>query len=184
MRVGYARVSTIEQELTLQTKALTEAGCEKIFTDKASGGSKDRQGLDEILEYLRPGDALVVWKLDRLGRSVKHLIELSEELKKREIDLVSITEGVDTQTPVGRFYFTIIGAFAELEREVIRERTKAGLSVARQAGRIGGRKPVMTEAKKEAAKRLLASEMPVPDVATSIGVSVATLYRHFPATER
>jgi DNA invertase Pin-like site-specific DNA recombinase len=184
MRVGYARVSTNDQDLSLQTAALQEAGCEKIFSDKASGGggTQDRIGLRDALSFTKEGDTLCVWKLDRLGRSVKHLIEISEVLAGQGIHLLSVTDGIDTQTSMGRFFFHIMAALAEMERELIRERTKAGIKAARNAGRVGGRRPAMPGAQREAAKRLLSSGMGYPDVAKAIKVSIPTLYRHFPAS--
>jgi DNA invertase Pin-like site-specific DNA recombinase len=184
MILGYARVSTDEQDLKLQLDALAAAGCERVFTDKASGAGMDRPGLVEALAFIRPGDSLVVWKLDRLGRSVKGLVEMSADLASRGVDLRSITDGIDTKGAAGRFYFHIMAALAEMERELIRERTAAGLAAARSAGRVGGRKPVMTAAKKTAARTLMASGLSPKEVATTIGVSVPTFYRHFPAATR
>jgi DNA invertase Pin-like site-specific DNA recombinase len=184
MMLGYARVSTGEQDLQLQLDALGAAGCEKIYTDKASGASRERPGLTEALAYARQGDSLVVWKLDRLGRSVKGLVDMAADLEGRGVDLRSLTDGIDTKGAAGRFFFHIMAALAEMERELIRERTRAGLAAAKNAGRIGGRKPSMTPAKLDAARRLLDSGMLPKDVAANIGVSVPTLYRHVPASGR
>src|SRR2546423_716996 len=139
MQIGYARVSTTEQNLDLQLDALKKADCVKIFTDTASGAKTARKGLDEALTYVRPGDTLVVWRLDRLGRSLKHLIEVVTDLEKRGIGFKSLTENIDTTTSGGKLIFHIFGALAEFERDIIRERTKAGLEAARARGRKGGR---------------------------------------------
>jgi len=182
MLIGYARVSTQDQNLELQREALTKAGCQKVFEDKVSGTRVDRPGLTKAQEILREGDTLVVWKLDRLGRSVKHLVDLIGELHKQGIQFKSLTDAIDTGTPSGRFFFHVMASLAEMERELIIERTRAGLDVARQLGRKGGRKPKMTESKIESAKKLLASGMPAKDVANNLGVSVPTLYRWIPAS--
>ena len=141
MLVGYARVSTIDQNLDLQLDALKKIGCEKFFEDKFSGVKSDRPGLTKALEELRSGDTLVVWKLDRLGRSLRSLIELINDLRAKKIMFRSIQDGIDTSSPIGQFFFHVTGAFAELEHNLIKERTTAGLSAARARGRTGGRKP-------------------------------------------
>lgn len=184
MLIGYGRVSTADQELALQLDALRAAGCEKVFTDKASGTKADRTGLAEALVYAREGDCLVVWKLDRLGRSMKGLVDLAADLEARKIDLRSLTEGIDTRTAAGRFFFHVLAAMAVMERELILERTKAGLEAAKRAGRVGGRKRVMTPEKIAAARKLLEAQTPPRDVAAVVGVSVATLYRYLPADSR
>ncbi|MGE6695052.1 recombinase family protein [Sphingobium limneticum] len=181
MLIGYARVSTPEQDLSPQLAALSEAGCEKLFSDKASGDKANRAGLAEALSHARAGDVLVIWKLDRLGRTSKGLIDLATELEERNIGLRSITDGIDTSGTAGKFVFRILAALAEMERDLIRERTTAALMVAKREGRIGGRKTVMTPKRIEAARKLLASGMTMREVAPAIGVSVPTLYRHFPA---
>ena len=182
--IGYARVSTQDQNLDLQTEALTKAGCKKIFTDKISGSRAERPGLTKALEMLREGDTLIVWKLDRLGRSVKNLVDLVGELHKQGIQFKSLTDAIDTGTPSGRFFFHVMASLAEMERELTVERTRAGLEVARQLGRKGGRKRQMTDSKIESAKKLLASGIPPRDVATNLGISVPTLYRWIPASGR
>ena len=139
MKIGYVRVSKHEQNEYLQIDALKKEGCEKWFTDKITGTRFDRKGLDEALTYVRPGDTFVVWKLDRAGRSLKHLIELLSSLKERGIDFISLTEKIDTTTPGGKLIFHVMGALAEFERDLIRERTNAGLEAARSRGRKGGR---------------------------------------------
>ena len=156
MLIGYARVSTQDQNLDLQSEALTKAGCEKIFNDKISGSRAERPGLTKALEMLREGDTLVVWKLDRLGRSVKNLVDLVGELHQQGIQFKSLTDAIDTGTPSGRFFFHVMASLAEMERELTVERTRAGLEVARQLGRKGGRRRQMTESKIESAKKLLA----------------------------
>ncbi len=184
MLIGYARVSTADQDLALQLDALQAAGCEKVFTDKASGAKGARPGLAEALAYAREGDHLVVWKLDRLGRTMKGLVDLAAELEGRAVELRSLTDGIDTRTPAGRFFFNIMAALSTMERELILERTRAGLDAARRAGRVGGRPRVMTPEKLTAARTLLEVGTPPPDVAQVVGVSVATLYRYLPASER
>jgi DNA invertase Pin-like site-specific DNA recombinase len=184
MLIGYARVSTPEQDLTPQLEALRTAGCERSFSDKASGAKADRAGLAEALSHARTGDILVVWKLDRLGRTMKGLIDLSAELATRGIGLRSITDGIDTAGTTGKLVFHIMAAMAEMERDLVRERTTAALIIAKREGRVGGRKTVMTPKRVEAARRLLASGMTAREIAPTIGVSVATLYRHLPAPEQ
>ncbi|MBA2658363.1 MAG: recombinase family protein [Nitrosospira sp.] len=182
MLIGYARVSTQDQNLDLQIDALTKAGCKKIFDDKISGSRAERPGLAKALEMLREGDTLAVWKLDRLGRSVKNLVDLVSELHKQGIQFKSLTDAIDTGTPSGRFFFHVMASLAEMERELTVERTRAGLEVARQLGRKGGRKRQMTDSKIESAKKLLANGVPPRDVAKNLGVSVPTLYRWIPAS--
>lgn len=155
MLVGYARVSTQDQELSLQLDALTAAGCEKVFTEKASGAQRERPRLQAALDYMRAGDTLVVWKLDRLARSLKQLIETVEDLGGRGIGLRSLTEAIDTTTSGGRLVFHIFASLAEFERGVIRERTMAGLQAARARGRKGGRPPALSAKDLTAAKAML-----------------------------
>lgn len=181
MLIGYARVSTPEQDLTPQLVALTDAGCERTFSDKASGAKANRAGLVEALSHARKGDTLVVWKLDRLGRTMKGLVDLAADLADRGIGFRSLTDGIDTAGSAGKLVFHIMAAMAEMERDLNRERTTAALIVARREGRVGGRKTVMTPKRLAAARKLLAGGMTVREVAPAIGVSVPTLYRHFPA---
>src|SRR5215211_7740862 len=181
MQIGYARVSTQEQTLALQQDALTQAGCEKVFTDTVSGSQDERPGLSDALSHLRSGDTLVVWRLDRLGRSLRNLIETVTELSQREIGFRSLTEQIDTTTPGGKLVFHVFGALAEFERDLIRERTQAGLSAARARGRKGGRPPVMTPAKAAVARQLYDSRQhTVAAIARTLGVSRASVYRHLP----
>lgn len=182
MFIGYARVSTIDQNLDLQQDALKQAGCTKVYQDTMSGLRANRPGLDKAVEDLREGDTLVVWKLDRLGRSVKNLIEFVNRLEKNNIHFKSLTDHIDTSSTMGRFFFHIMASLAQMERELIIERTRAGLNAARLQGRIGGRKRRMTVSKVESAKRLLANGIPPREVANNLGVSVPTLYRWVPAT--
>ena len=182
MLIGYARVSTQDQNIDLQLEALTKAGCEKMFDDKISGTRAVRPGLDKALEILREGDTLVVWKLDRLGRSVKHLVDLVIQLHERGVNFKSLTDSIDTGTASGRFFFHVMASLAEMERELTVERTKAGLAVANALGRKGGRKRVMTDSKLASAKALLSSGTAPRDVAKNLGVSVPTLYRWLPAS--
>jgi DNA invertase Pin-like site-specific DNA recombinase len=177
--LGYARVSTNEQDASLQHDALKAAGCIKIFTDKASGSLDRRPQLDRLLDQLRPGDTIVVWRLDRLGRSLKHLIQLIEDLAEKGVGFRSLIEGMDTTTAGGKLIFSIFGALAEFERSLIRERTIAGLAAARARGRVGGRPPVMTPEKIKVAMQLYrAKERTVEEIAKTIGVSRKTVYRH------
>ena len=182
MLIGYARVSTQDQNLNLQIEALTKAGCEKVFEDKVSGTRAERPGLTKALELMRTGDTLVVWKLDRLGRSVKHLVDLVAGLQKQGVQFKSLTDAIDTGTPSGRFFFHVMASLAEMERELTIERTRAGLEIARQLGRKGGRKRLMTDSKILSAKKLLSNGVPPQDVAKDLGVSVPTLYRWIPAS--
>ena len=183
MRIGYARVSTDEQNLDRQIDALRVAGCEKVFTDKASGARSSRPGLDDMLAFIRKGDCVVVQKLDRIGRSTKNLIELSELLSEKGADLVSIGEGIDTTTAQGRFFFTVTAAFAEFERDLISERTKDGLAAARRRGRTGGR-PKPDPDKVELARKMYASgDYSAAEIAGACGVSRATVYNYVKASE-
>ena len=176
--IGYARVSTKEQDLSLQLDALSKYGCDRIFTDKISS-VKERQGLTDALGYLRDGDTLVVWKLDRLCRSLPDLIKISEQIRMTGAQLVSITESIDTSTPAGRLYFNILGALGQMERELIQERVKAGLAAARRRGKVPG-KPRVSEEKLELARRELSTGRTYPEVARILGVHPQTLYRLVP----
>jgi DNA invertase Pin-like site-specific DNA recombinase len=185
MLVGYARVSTDDQTLDPQNDALTKAGCQKIFTDIASGAKTDRAGLREALDYLRAGDTLVVWKLDRLGRSLKHLIETVNLLEEKKAGFKSLTEQMDTTSPGGRLFFHVFGALAEFERALIRERTQAGLKAARVRGRKGGRRREIDKIdprKIARAKELYAQkDMPVKEIMAIAGIrSRTTFYRYIP----
>jgi len=181
MLVGYARVSTQDQNPALQLDALKAAGCEKMFVEKASGAQRDRPELSAALDYLRAGDSLVVWKLDRLARSLKQLIETVELLESRSIGLRSLTEAIDTTTAGGKLIFHVFGALAEFERSIIRERTKAGLEAARARGKKGGRPPSLDAKDLAAAKAMLSdSEITMEDVAKRLRVAPSTLYRHLP----
>jgi len=182
MLIGYARISTQDQSLDLQRDALVQANCEKIYEDKISGTRSERPGLEFALEVLREGDTLVVWKLDRLGRSVKGLVSLVNDLSDRGVHFNSLTDNINTSTPSGRFFFHVMASLAQMERELIVERTRAGLIAARQQGRVGGRKRSMTDSKIDSAKKLLANGIPPKEVAKNLGVSVPTLYRWVPAS--
>lgn len=181
--VGYARVSTLEQNLAPQEDALKRVGCLKIFTDIASGAQSERPGLDDLLCFLREGDTLVVWKLDRLGRSLPHLIALVEELRRRKVSVRSLKEHIDTETPAGRMFLNIVAVLAEFERELIVERTHAGLAAARSRGRRGGRPPLLNAAKIQQARLLLAGDTPFKEVCNTIGCSPRTLRRTLAADE-
>lgn len=182
MLVGYARVSTQDQNPALQHDALTAAGCERIFTEKASGAQRDRPELAAAVSYVRAGDSLVVWKLDRLARSLPQLIETVAQLEAAGIGFRSLTETIDTTTAGGKLIFHVFGALAEFERSVIRERTRAGLKAARDRGRTGGRPPALSPADLAAAKAMLSDPaITVAEVAKRMHVSPATLYRHIPA---
>src|ERR687898_410942 len=175
--IGYARVSTHEQHLHLQQDALTAAGCLKIFTDTVSGAKAERKGLAEALDYIRAGDTLVVWRLDRLGRSLKDLIERITELHSRNIGFKSLTEQIDTTTSGGKLVFHIFGALAEFERDIIRERTNAGLTAARARGRKGGRPKALTPKKAQMVHDLYRNkENSIDEICKTLNISRTTLY--------
>ncbi len=179
MHIGYARVSTQDQNLDLQNDALKAAGCENIYTDKMSGAKTNRPGLEEILGFIRKGDTLVVWRLDRLGRSLKHLIQVLNQLDERGVYFKSIQESLDTSTPGGKLIFHVFGALAEFERDIIRERTLAGLAAARARGRKGGRPSKLSKKQVEMAKNLMKdTNIPIGEICQTLGVSKATLYRY------
>ena len=179
MNIGYARVSTQDQNLDLQNDSLKSAGCEKIYTDKMSGAKTDRPGLEKILGFIRKGDTLVVWKLDRLGRSLKHLIQVMQLLDERGIYFKSVQESLDTSTPGGKLIFHVFGALAEFERDIIRERTLAGLAAARARGRAGGRPRKLSKKQVEMAKTLMADpSRSIGEICETLSVSKATLYRY------
>ncbi len=174
--VGYARVSTLDQDLALQLDALAVVGCAKVFEDHASGTHADRPGLQKALDYAREGDVLIVWKLDRLGRSLPHLIETVTALQKRGVGFRSITEAIDTTTPGGRLVFHLFGALGQFERDLIRERTSAGLIAAAARGRRGRRKPVVVPDKLQRAKGMIAKGLTVREAATRLKVGKTALY--------
>ena len=180
--IGYARVSTQDQTLNLQKDALDKIGCIKIFTDTISGATTERQGLDEALEYVREGDTLVVWRLDRLGRSLKHLIETITALNNRKIGFKSITENIDTTTSGGKLVFHIFGALAEFERDIIKERTRAGVQAARTRGRTGGRPKattLKTPKKISMAQALYDNKNnTIEEICKTLNISRATLYHY------
>jgi DNA invertase Pin-like site-specific DNA recombinase len=181
MLIGYARVSTQDQTLDLQTDALTQAGCEKIFTDTMSGAKVERPGLQEAMHYLRAGDTLVVWRLDRLGRTLKQLIATINDLSEQDIGFKCLQENIDTTTSGGKLIFHIFGALAEFEREIIRERTNAGLQAARARGRLGGRpKTQSLDPKKMALAKQLHDDRsrPVQEICAQLQISKSTLYRY------
>jgi DNA invertase Pin-like site-specific DNA recombinase len=183
MTVGYARVSTDDQNLDLQIDELKKLGCEQIFTDKQSGAKVDREGLAEALRYVRQGDTLVVWRLDRLGRSLKDLIEKVEALKNRGVDFRSLRENIDTSTSSGKLQFHIFSALAEFERDLIRERTLAGLAAARARGRLGGRKRSLDKKQIQIAATLIKDKtISIKEICATLGVSRATLYRYISPT--
>ncbi|MEP1523017.1 recombinase family protein [Ascidiaceihabitans sp.] len=186
MNIGYARISTDKQTHDAQIGALKAAGCDKIFTETASGSKKDRPVLAEVMAYLRPNsdDKLVVYKLDRVARSLAHLIEIMERLNEDGIEFQSLTEAIDTKTSAGRLLYHVMGAISAFERDLVIERTQAGLKAARAKGRIGGRPRRMTDDKINAVRELLASGTPVKDAAAAVGVSVPTLYRWLPGAAR
>jgi DNA invertase Pin-like site-specific DNA recombinase len=181
MLIGYARVSTDGQDHALQLDALRQIGCEKVFVETGSGTKSDRPELAKLMEIARKGDQICVWRLDRLARSLRHLIDMSDHLQQRGIALRSVTEAIDTSTPSGRFVFSILGALGQMEVEIIRERTRAGLQAAAARGRVGGRPPALDEGKVRAAKAMLASgTMTASEVARQLGCAASTLYRHLP----
>lgn len=178
MNIGYTRVSTIDQADFLQKDNLTQAGCERIFSDHASGAIADRPGLTEALAFARPGDCLVVWRLDRLGRSLRNLIDIVAELDAKGVGFRSLQESIDTTTSGGKLVFHVFAALAEFERSLIVERTQAGLRAARARGRSGGRRALLTGKKLELAKQLRTDRnMPVVEACRILGCSKATFYR-------
>ncbi|EMF0716997.1 TPA: recombinase family protein [Citrobacter amalonaticus] len=183
MQYGYARVSTFDQNLELQLEALNRLKCDQIFEDKISGAKSKRPGLDKMMKKLRPGDTVVVWKLDRLGRSLIHLVDLLRYFRENNIEFISVTEGIRISTSIGRFAYTMLSAAAEMERENIIERTRAGLAVARAKGRIGGRRPKLTPEQWAQAGRLLAAGETRQRVAIIYDVGISTLYKKFPAAD-
>ncbi len=185
MLFGYSRVSTLDQNADLQIDALTKAGCDRIFTDVVSGAAESLPQLDNLLSHLRSGDTLVVWKLDRLGRTLKHLINLVDSLKQRDIGFKSLSEGLDTTTPGGKLVFHIFGAIAEFERDLIRERTKAGLVAARARGRLGGRPRKHSDKVIAAAKTMTeTSNDTIKDICIELGISRTTYYRRLNASKK
>ena len=183
MLIGYARVSTAEQNLTLQTDALNRIGCERIFDEHASGAKAERAGLSEALNFARAGDTLVVWRLDRLGRSLRHLIDTVTTLHDRGVGFRSVQESIDTTSPAGKLFFHMIGALPEFERDIIRERTNAGLASARARGRVGGRPRALDSKKAKMARSLYdGKQRNVRDICETLGISKATLYRHLNMT--
>ncbi len=181
MLIGYARVSTRDQNYDLQLDALSDVGCKRIFEEKLSAANRDRPQLQAALDYVRAGDTLVVWKLDRLARSLKQLIETVEMLSEREIGFRSLTENIDTTSSGGRLIFHVFGALAEFERSIIRERTTAGLVAARARGRVGGRPPSLSEKDIHIAKALLKDgKLTIAEIAERLDVAPSTLYKHLP----
>lgn len=179
MLIGYARISTDDQNLALQHDALTAAGCEKIYEDRISGVGAERPGLTLALEVARAGDTLIVWRLDRLGRSLKDLITLAERLEQRQVGLKSLKETLDTTSSGGRLIFHMFGALAEFERDLIRERTQAGLSAARARGRLGGRPKLLSPDKRKLAVQLYrAKEHSIVEICRLMGISKPTLYSY------
>jgi DNA invertase Pin-like site-specific DNA recombinase len=177
--LGYARVSTTDQHPDLQVDALTQAGCYRVSVDRASGARADLPQLTAVVDQLRPGDTLVVWKLDRLGRCLRHLVDTITDLADRGVGLRSLQEAIDTTTPGGKLVFRVVAALAEFEGDLVRARTSAGLAAARARGRVGGRPSVMTAAKLAAARQLYASGAhTVAAIAATLGVSRASIYRH------
>jgi DNA invertase Pin-like site-specific DNA recombinase len=177
--LGYARVSTADQHPDLQLDALRSAGCYRMFVDTASGALDERPELARVLDQLRPGDTLVVWKLDRLGRSLRHLIDTVAELQRREVGFRSVQEHIDTTSPGGKLVFHLFGALAAFERDLIRQRTLAGLAAARARGRAGGRPPSMTPTKIALARQMYETHQhSLAEIARTLGVSRASIYRH------
>ncbi len=178
MKIGYARVSTNDQTIEPQTDALSDAGCEKLFNDVASGARTQRPGLDQAIAFCRQGDTLVVWKLDRMGRSMSHLIEMIQQLEDKGVGFQSLTEKIDTTTAGGRLIFHLFGALAEFERDLIRERVQAGLNSARARGRKGGRPPVSEETKRMAKTLLADKKLSVKQICERLGIAKSTLYKY------
>ena len=185
MRIGYARVSTVDQNPELQIAALKDAGCDRIYTEHASGNARKRPELDRLFESLRAGDTLVVWRFDRLGRSVSNLVSLVEQLRTKYVELTSLTEGIDTNTPIGEAVFTIIAAFSQMERQLVSERTRAGVASHRKNGNRWGASSKFHDPENVELARSLLREgtLPKATIARRIGVHPVTLYRWFPGGE-
>jgi DNA invertase Pin-like site-specific DNA recombinase len=179
MKIGYSRISTVDQNLHLQKDALAKAACEKLFDDVISGAKSHRPGLEALLKFARKGDIIVVWRLDRLGRSMKDLISLVSTLEDKGIQIISLNESIDTSTGTGKLFFHIFGAIAEFERNLTIERTQAGLAAARARGRKGGRPKSLDKAKRELVVKLYSEkEKTVSEVCTIMGISKPTLYKY------
>src|SRR5829696_487436 len=184
MLIGYARVSTQDQNLDLQRDALERAGCEQIFTDQVSGTKARRPGLEQALSHLREGDTLVVWRLDRLGRSLRHLIDTVTNLQEKGVGFKSLTESIDTTTSGGRLVFNIFSSLAQFETEIIKERTQAGLQTARARGRTGGQRRALTEKQVQQLKQLAADKSnSVEEICKTFGISRMTFYRYVKTAE-
>lgn len=182
MKFGYARISTTVQDPSLQHDAFIQAGCDRVFTDRLSGSTSERPELHRMLEQVRNGDQVVVWRLDRLGRSLKDLIEWIQFFDEHGVGFQSLEENIDTQTPTGRLFFHIVGAFAQFERDLIRDRTQAGLDAARARGRVGGRPKSLTKSQIRMAREMYAlQEMTVSEIGEALGVSRSTIYRALPS---
>src|SRR4051812_15171981 len=185
MLLGYARVSDASQNHNLQIDALRQAGCERIYIETASGARADRSELTKLLDTARDGDAVVCWRLDRIGRSLRHLTEIAERLEQRGIALRSLTESIDTSTPSGRFLFNILGALGQMEREIIVERTRAGLRASRLRGRVGGRPRALDATKLRVAQALVTDgNLSMAEIAQQVGCAPSTLYRSLPGGRR
>lgn len=182
MILGYARVSTLDQNLDMQIDALEKAGCERVITDKVKSEKESRPGLDQVLTMLRSGDTLVVWKLDRLGRTLRHLVNLIDSFSKKNIQFRSLQESIDTTTPVGKLIFHTISAIAEFERDMIRTRTRSGLAAARARGRLGGRPPALTTGKVKTAIAMYNTGCTVDEICSEMGISRSTFYKYIRGT--
>lgn len=183
MIVGYARVSTQDQNLQMQMDELQKYGCFEIFEEKMTGTKRERPALNEMIKMLRSGDQVVVYKLDRISRSTKHLIELTELFEEKGVEFISIKDNIDTSTATGRFFFRMMASIAELERDIISERTKAGLSSARARGKVGGRPKTPSESIKTALKMYHSKDYSISEIVKATGVSQSTLYRNINKTE-
>ena len=185
MLLGYARVSDTSQNHDLQMDALRAAGCERIFVETASGARADRTELARLLGIARAGDTIACWRLDRIGHSLRHLTEIAEQLERRGIALRSLTESIDTGSPAGRFLFHILGALGQMEREIIVERTRAGLMASRLRGRVGGRPRALDQTKLRVAQALVADgNLSMAEIARQVGCAPSTLYRSLPGGRR
>ena len=182
MKIGYARVSTQDQDLSLQLDALQDAGCTEIYQEKITGAKRERPELQKMMDHLREGDVIVIWKLDRLARSLKDLVELVNQIQEKGAALLSLNDQIDTTTPQGKFTFHVFAALAEFERDIIRERTRAGLAAARARGRKGGRPKGLTKKAEHTAiiakKLYLEDELPIQEICEQLAISKGTLYSY------